>query len=91
MDLPRAEAITRKYDRLVDAIRRPDSGTRSDSSKAGDGTAPKPNYILSKLVDKDLPIAFSTYGVSDLWLPIPKQTLRRLISNSEGEKTFLKL
>jgi serine/threonine protein kinase len=91
MDLPRAEAITRKYDRLVDAIRRPGSGTRSDSSKAGDGTAPKLNYILSKLVDKDLPIVFSTHGVSDLWLPIPKQTLRRLISNSEGEKTFLKL
>jgi serine/threonine protein kinase len=54
-------------------------------------TDPKLNFILSKLAKKDLPLIFSAHGISDLWLPIHKQTIRRLLNNNEGEKYFLQL
>jgi hypothetical protein len=52
-------------------------------------TNPRLNHILSAINDETAQDAFQSHGISDLWLPIPRQTLRRLIGDHEKEKTFM--
>jgi serine/threonine protein kinase len=52
-------------------------------------TNPKLDYILSVLRDQAARNALKAHGISDLWLPIPKQIVRRLLADSEKEKIFL--
>jgi serine/threonine protein kinase len=52
---------------------------------------PKLSYILSTLGDKSTLETFITHGISDLWLPISKQTARKLFPNSKSDGYFLQL
>lgn len=59
------------------------------ASKKGDNW--KLGYILDRLQDEDIRKTFESHNVSDLWLPMKKQNLRRLISNDSAAKAFLRL
>jgi hypothetical protein len=50
---------------------------------------PKLDYILSVVNDGRAQDVFQSHGISDLWLPIPRQTLRRLFVYGRKEKAFM--
>jgi serine/threonine protein kinase len=50
---------------------------------------PKLDHILSAVNDEAALDGFQSHGISDLWLPIPQQTLRRLLGKDQKVKTFL--
>jgi serine/threonine protein kinase len=52
---------------------------------------PKLSYILSTLGYQSTLETFITNGISDLWLPISKQTARKLFLNSKSDGYFLQL
>jgi serine/threonine protein kinase len=58
-------------------------------TEPGTSTNPKLDQIWSVLQDQAARNTFGAHGISDLWLPIPKQTVRRLLADSEKEKVFL--
>jgi serine/threonine protein kinase len=58
-------------------------------AEPGTSTNPKLDQIWSVLQDQAARNTFGTHGISDLWLPISKQTVRRLLADSEKEKVFL--
>ncbi|KAF2825835.1 kinase-like protein [Ophiobolus disseminans] len=49
----------------------------------------KLDRILSKSDNEDTNNVFSNHGISDLWLPIARQTLRGIFLNTQNEKAFL--
>lgn len=50
---------------------------------------PKLDHIFSVVGDRVTRGVFHAHGILDLWLPIPKQTLRRLFADDSKEKQFL--
>jgi hypothetical protein len=50
---------------------------------------PKLDHILSVVNDETARDLFQSHGISDSWLPIPRQTLRRLLGEDRKVKTFL--
>jgi serine/threonine protein kinase len=50
---------------------------------------PKLEHILSAMHDDTTHDILISHGISDLWLPIPRQTLRRLLADGRKEKAFL--
>ncbi|KAF2264809.1 kinase-like protein [Lojkania enalia] len=53
--------------------------------------APRIAYILFAINRRDALNSFMDHEVSDLWIPIPKQTLRYFLKDSESEKRFLEV
>jgi serine/threonine protein kinase len=58
-------------------------------TEPGTSTNPKLDQIWSVLQDQAARNTFGAHGISDLWLPIPKKTVRRLLADSKKEKVFL--
>jgi serine/threonine protein kinase len=68
--------------------------SRADSippPNADVSTDPKLECILSELSNDDAKKAFKMHRISDVWLPISKQTVRRIIPNTQEQKKFLRL
>jgi serine/threonine protein kinase len=66
-----------------------DGRNASISTEPGTSTNPKLDQILSILQDQAARDTFKAHDISDLWLPIPRQTARRLLADSRKEKVFL--
>lgn len=49
------------------------------------------DIIFTQLDDEKARIIFNSHDISDVWLPLSRQTLRRLFTNSEGEKRFMEV
>lgn len=67
--------------------------SRSDSVIENDGvlktvTDSKWSLILHLIDRQDAHDAFVEHGITDLWLPLPKQNLRRLLNDPTAEKRF---
>jgi serine/threonine protein kinase len=68
--------------------------SRADSippPNADTSTDPKLDRILSELSNEDAKKAFRNHRISDVWLPISKQTLRRILPDIQEQKKFLRL
>jgi serine/threonine protein kinase len=66
----------------ADSIPPPDADTSTD---------PKLDRILSELGNEDAAKAFRNHRISDVWLPISKQTVRRILPDTQEQKKFLQL
>jgi serine/threonine protein kinase len=51
---------------------------------------PKLDYILDQM-DEDALSTFRNHNISDMWLPLSKQSVRRLFADGQQAKTFLRL
>jgi serine/threonine protein kinase len=67
----------------------PDGDVETQAMKETTSVNPKLDHILSNINDETARDTFQSHGISDLWLPIPRQTLRRLIGNNDKEKAFM--
>lgn len=64
-------------------------GTQGTSADHSNFLTSRLNQILGKSQNEDILHHFESHGISDLWLPIAKQTLRRIFPDNIVTKTFL--
>jgi serine/threonine protein kinase len=69
-------------------VRRASSVSPTDSIIS---TNPKLDRILSSLCNENATKTFNSHGISDVWLPISKKTVHRLLADTQVEKEFLRL
>ncbi|KAF2126543.1 kinase-like protein [Dothidotthia symphoricarpi CBS 119687] len=54
-------------------------------------TTAKLDHIVSRLGDLTVRAVFETHGITDLWLPLPKQTLRKFLEHPQDQNRFEQL
>jgi serine/threonine protein kinase len=65
--------------------------SRADSITLPNADTVKLDRILLELGNEDAAKAFRNHRISDVWLPISKQTVRRILPDTQEQKKFLQL